>query len=214
MTAFGVPPLILLDYFGVLVFAATGALAAARNRYDIITFAFFAGVTGIGGGTLRDLLIGAPVFWTRDSGYLGVCLAAAGVVWLVGPRPRLFGALLWLDAVGLVVYAIIGAAKASVWGASPLVCIAMGAITATVGGIIRDVLAGEPSVLLRRELTITPSLAAATLYVTLAAFVPAWGAAAIGATVGFGLRAGALLYGWSLPAFRAREGGDAGGTQR
>jgi uncharacterized membrane protein YeiH len=195
------PPPIVLDYLGVLVFAATGALAAARKGYDIVTFAFFAAVTGIGGGTLRDLLIGAPVFWIRDGGYIVACLGAAAAVWLVGPRPRLFGALLWLDALGLVAYAIVGAAKADAWGVPALVCVAMGAITATVGGVIRDVLAGEPSVLLRREITITAALAAAAIYIALSPFVPGWGAAAIGFTVGFGLRAGALLYGWSLPAF-------------
>ena len=103
----------LLDYAAVLVFAATGALAAARNGYDLVTFVFFAAVTGIGGGTLRDLLIGAPVFWVRDGGYVLVCVAAAVAVWVVGPRPRLFGALLWLDALGLAGYGVVGAAKAS-----------------------------------------------------------------------------------------------------
>ena len=202
------PPLILLDYLGVLVFAATGALAAARRRYDLVTFAFFAAVTGIGGGTLRDLLIGAPVFWIRDSGYFLVCVAAALAVWFVGPRPRLFGALLWLDALGLAAYGIVGAAKAAAFGAPPVVCVVMGALTATFGGIIRDVLAGEPSVLLRREISITAALAAAGLFVALRYFdVPHWGAAAIGFTVGFGLRAGALRYGWSLPAFPAHRAG-------
>lgn len=198
------PPLIVLDYLGVLVFAATGALAAARKGHDLIAFAFFATVTGIGGGSIRDLLIGAPVFWVQDSRYFAVCLAAAGAVWLVGPRPRLFGALLWFDAVGLVAYAIVGAAKAGLWGASPLVCVAMGAITATVGGIIRDVLANEPSVLLRREIAITPAIAAASLFVLLGELgAPSWVATLAGVSVGFGLRGGALLWGWSLPAFRS-----------
>jgi uncharacterized membrane protein YeiH len=198
--------LLLLDYFGVLVFAATGALAAARKRQDLVTFAFFAAITGIGGGTLRDLLIGAPVFWVQDAGYLAISIVAAVAVWFVGPRPRLFAWLLWLDAVGLAAYAMIGAAKAGEYGVPPLVCIAMGGITATFGGVVRDVLAGEPSILLRREITVSAGLIAASIYVGLTLLgVPAWIAAAIGFTAGFGLRAGALLWGWSLPAFRRGE---------
>ena len=80
-TAFAV-----FDYAAVAVFAATGALAAARQRHDIVTFGFFAAITGVGGGTLRDLLIDAPVFWISSPGYLIVCLAAAVTVWLVGER--------------------------------------------------------------------------------------------------------------------------------
>ncbi|MGI4880837.1 MAG: trimeric intracellular cation channel family protein, partial [Janthinobacterium lividum] len=80
----GVRPLVAaLDYAGVAVFAVSGALAAARAKRTIVTFAFFAAVTGIGGGTLRDLLIGAPVFWVYRSDYLGICLVAAALVWLL-----------------------------------------------------------------------------------------------------------------------------------
>ena len=93
-----------LDYAGVAVFAATGALAAARRRHDIVTFAFFAAVTGVGGGTLRDLLIGAPVFWVQAWGYLAVCLLVAVAVWLAGARTWRMTALLWLDAVGMAIH--------------------------------------------------------------------------------------------------------------
>ena len=198
-------PLILLDYLGVSIFAATGALAAARKHHDLITFIFFAAVTGIGGGTLRDLLIGAPVFWVRDSGYFAASIVAAGAVWVLGSRTWLFAALLWLDAVGLAAYAVIGAAKAAFWGVPPLVCIVMGALTATFGGVLRDVLAGEPSVLLRREITVSAALLAAGLFVALAWIgVHGWIAAAAGFVAGFALRAGALRYGWSLPGFRGQ----------
>jgi uncharacterized membrane protein YeiH len=201
-------PLYLLDYAGVLVFGATGALAAARGGHDLVTFAFFAAITGIGGGTLRDLLIGAPVFWVKDAGYVVVALLAAGAVWMVGPRPRLFGALLWLDALGLAAYAIVGAAKAANHGVPPVVCVLMGALTATFGGVLRDGLAGEPSVLLRREITISAALAAAGVFVGLRWLgLEPWVAATAGFAGGFGLRAGALLWGWSLPAFRDRRGG-------
>ncbi|HEX8232362.1 MAG TPA: trimeric intracellular cation channel family protein [Caulobacteraceae bacterium] len=203
----------LLDYAGVLVFGATGALAAARRGHDLVTFAFFAAMTGLGGGTLRDLLIGAPVFWVGDAGYIAVTALAALAIWVLGPRPRLFGALLWLDAVGLAAYAVIGAAKAAAFGLSPLVCVLMGAITATFGGVLRDVLAGEPSVLLRREITVTAALAASGVFLAAGwAGLAPWAAAATGAVCGFALRAGALLWGWSLPAFRDRRGGGGSGA--
>lgn len=192
----------LLDFAGVAVFAATGALAAAREKHDLVTFAFFAAITGVGGGTLRDLLIGAPVFWVQDWRYIAVCMIAAVGFWILGARTWRFRALLWLDAVGLAAYGVMGAAKAATYGVSPLICIVMGTVTACFGGIVRDVLAGQPSILLRRELNITAALLSAALFVVLKALsVPTWPAVAVAVALGFALRAGALLWGWSLPAF-------------
>jgi len=203
------PLLIGLDYAGVAVFAATGALAAARKKHDLVTFAFFAAVTGIGGGTLRDLLIGAPVFWVMDAGYVAVCIVAACMVWIVGAREWRLGALLWLDAVGLAAYGVIGAAKAASLGVPPLVCIVMGALTACFGGVVRDVLAGEPSILLRREITVSAALLAATVFVLLRwAGVDALPSATAGFVAGFALRGGALLWGWSLPGFQGVAPGE------
>lgn len=191
-----------LDFAGVAVFAATGALAAAREKHDLVTFAFFAAITGVGGGTLRDLLIGAPVFWVQDWRYVAVCLGAALAIWLLGPRPWRFGALLWLDAFGLAAYGVLGAAKAEAAGAAPLICIVMGALTACFGGVVRDLLAGQPSILLRREITVSAALLAATLFVVLRAVgLDAWTSAVPAALAGFALRAGALRWGWSLPGF-------------
>src|ERR1700754_482797 len=96
--------LTVLDYGAVAVFGATGALAAARQKHDIITFAFFAAVTGVGGGTLRDLLIGAAVFWVARPGYILACLAAAALVWVFGPGQARMRVLLWLDALGMAAY--------------------------------------------------------------------------------------------------------------
>jgi uncharacterized membrane protein YeiH len=144
--------LVLLDYFGIAVFAISGALVAAERRLDFVTFIFFAVVTGVGGGTLRDLLIGAPVFWVRTNGTLLICIAAALLVW-IGSRRRFAGrALLWFDAAGMAAYATYGAAKALGFGVAPVPAFVMGVLTACAGGIIRDVLAGEPSVLMQREL--------------------------------------------------------------
>lgn len=203
---FSALPFAYLDYAGVAVFAVTGALAAARQQHDIVTFCFFAAVTGIGGGTLRDLLIGAPVFWVHDPGYPAVCVAAAGAVWAVGERPWRLPLLLWLDAVGLAAYSVIGAAKAAQWGVPPLVAVVMGLISASFGGIVRDVLAQEPSVLLRREIYMTAALAGAGAFVVLRLLGLDEGVAAgLGVGSAFFLRAGALRFGWALPGFHRRD---------
>jgi uncharacterized membrane protein YeiH len=197
------PLLVVLDLFGIAVFAASGALAAARQRQTLVTFAFFALVTGTGGGTVRDLLIGAPVFWVNDWRFPATCLATALAVWITPARfwnPR---ALDWFDAVGLAVYAVFGAWKSLSLGIGPVPAMMMGVITACVGGIIRDVLAGEPSILLRPEIYVTAAALAATLSVGLMLLgVPVIGAAVIGALAGFGLRALAILRGLSIPAYR------------
>lgn len=196
----------LLDLTGVAVFAATGALAAARRKHDVVTFAFFATAAGVGGGTLRDLLLGLPVFWVKDGAYLLVCLAVAALVFLAdagsAARERL---LLWADAVGLSAYAVLGAAKAGAAGAGPLVSVAMGVLTASAGGILRDVLAGEPSIILRREIYVSAAVAGAALLVILAAAgVSTLWAGVIAFAVAFVIRAGAIRFGWTLPGHRGR----------
>ncbi|MGN6515973.1 MAG: trimeric intracellular cation channel family protein [Rhizomicrobium sp.] len=200
-------PLQALDYVGVAVFAITGALAAARRRHDIITFVVFSIITGMGGGTLRDLLIGAPVFWIHSGAYLLVCIGAAIAVWTVGERPWRYAALNWLDAVGLAAYATIGAAKAIGYGVAPGVAVAMGVMTATFGGILRDIFAGEPSVLLRREIYVTAALLSASIYVSLRWIgADPWISTAAAFASGFTLRAGAIAFQWTLPGFEARDG--------
>ncbi len=203
--------LAVLDYAAVAVFGATGALAAARRGHDIVTFGFFAAVTGVGGGTLRDLLIDAPVFWVARPEYVAVCLAAAVGVWMFGWGGGRFRLLLWLDAVGTAAYAVVGALKAVSLGVPPFAALVMGVLTATFGGVIRDVLAEEPSALLRRELTITPALLGSGLFVGLhvlgVAILPAGIA---GFLVAFLVRAGAILFGWQMPGFPGRSAPDKG----
>lgn len=198
--------LTVLDYAAVAVFGASGALAAARRKHDIITFTFFAAVTGVGGGTLRDLLIDAPVFWVARPEYLGVCVAGAVAIWIFGwgqGRERL---LLWLDALGMAAYTVVGALKAVSLGLPPGSAIVMGVLTSTFGGIIRDVLAEEPSVLLRRELYVTPALLGSAVFVGLDALgVQLTLAGAMGFIAAFTVRAGAILFGWQMPAFPGRS---------
>ena len=122
--------LVLLDYFGIAVFAISGALLAAEKRQTLVTFIFFAVVTGVGGGTLRDLLIGAPVFWVHANATLLICISAALIVWLLSRRWFAGQALLWFDAAGLAAYATYGAAKALAYGVAPVPAFAMGVMTA------------------------------------------------------------------------------------
>jgi uncharacterized membrane protein YeiH len=195
-----------LDYAAVAVFGATGALAAARRKHDIITFGFFAAITGVGGGTLRDLLIDAPVFWIQRPGYIVVCLAAAAAVWLLGKRGWRFRALLWLDALGMAAYAVVGTAKALSLGVHPFTAVMMGVLTTAFGGILRDVLAEEPNLLLRREIYITAALLGAAVFAVLTLLgVAFWPAGVAGFCAAFGLRACALKLGWSLPGFAGGE---------
>ena len=195
--------LVLLDYFGIAVFAISGALVAAERRLDFVTFVFFAVVTGVGGGTIRDLLIGAPVFWVHANGTLLICIAAALLVW-IGSRRRFAGrALLWFDAAGMAAYAAYGAAKALGYGVAPVPAFVMGVLTACAGGIIRDVLADEASVLMRRELYVTAAALSAGVFVALTLVrIAMWPAAAIAIACGFALRGGAIARGWSLPPYR------------
>lgn len=200
------PLLSWLDMAGVAVFAVSGALAAARARQTIVTFAFFAAVTGIGGGTLRDLLIGAPVFWVGRSDYLAVCLVAAVAVWMLRADRWRLNALLWFDAVGMAAYAVIGAAKAETMGVPPLAAVVMGVLTASFGGIIRDVLAGVPSNLMRREIYVSAAALGAASYIGLVGLgVDRLPAGMIGAAAGFTLRALAIAKGFALPSYGAKR---------
>ena len=193
----------LLDYFGIAVFAVSGALLAAEKKQTLVTFIFFAVVTGVGGGTLRDLLMGAPVFWVRGNGLLLICIGAALAVWFTSRRWFAGQALLWFDAAGIAAYGTYGAAKALAYGVAPVPAFGMGVLTACAGGIIRDVLAGEPSILMRPELYVTAAALSAGLLVGFSLFGFTGPAAVlIAALAGFALRGAAITRGWSLPAYK------------
>jgi uncharacterized membrane protein YeiH len=198
-----------LDLLGTAVFAVTGALVASRKQMDIIGFMLLAIVTGVGGGSLRDTMLGElPVFWVENPAYLGICVAVAALVFFLAHIPESrYRALLWLDAAGLAVFCVVGAEKALDAGAGPLIAVAMGVATATLGGVIRDVLGGEVPLILRKEIYVTAALAGAIAFVGLAALGLDGPLAMIaGFAVCFAIRALALHYHWSLPVYRARPG--------
>lgn len=199
-----------LDLLGVAVFAATGALVASRKQMDLIGFGLMASATGIGGGTLRDLLLGRPVFWVADGRYLAVCLGIAGLVYFTAHIvQRRFVVLLWADAVGIAAYAVMGAELGLRAGAAAPVAVVLGVMTATFGGLIRDVLCQETPLILRREVYATAVAAGAGTYVLLLALSAGKPVAAIaGFAIGLAVRAGGIALGWSLPTYRQRPGRD------
>jgi uncharacterized membrane protein YeiH len=199
----------ILDLAGVAVFAVTGALVASRKQMDIVGFALLATVTGIGGGTLRDLVLGVtPVFWVQQPVYVAVCIAVAVIVFFTAHIPESrFRLLLWLDALGLSFFCVVGADKALTAGASAFIAIVMGVITATFGGVVRDVLGGEIPVILRKEIYATAAFAGAAAFVGgMLAGIPAVIAALGGFAICLAIRGAALQRGWSLPVYRARPG--------
>lgn len=200
-----------LDWLGVIVFAITGALVASRKQMDLVGFALLGTVTGIGGGTLRDILLGQPVFWVHTPAYLIVCVLVSIVVFFTAHIPQSrYRLLLWFDALGLALFAVSGAERALVAGAGAVVAVAMGVITATFGGILRDVLGAQTPVVLSREIYVTAALLGALVFVALSGLgFPREAALATGFAAGFALRGLALHRGWSLPRYRPREGRDA-----
>jgi uncharacterized membrane protein YeiH len=199
--------ILILDWFGICVFAVTGALVASRKEMDIVGFALLGSVTGIGGGTVRDVLLGVePVFWVRQPAYLVTCVAVSSVMFFLAhipqSRERL---LLWFDAAGLALFSVTGTVSALTAGAGPVIAVAMGVATATFGGIIRDILGGESPVILKQQIYITAALLGAAVFVVLHWLgLPADPSAGLAFLSAFSLRAAALHWNLSLPRYRAR----------
>ncbi len=193
-----------LDPVGIAIGALSGALLAARMNQTFVTMSFFAVVTGVGGGSVRDLLIGAPVFWIHDGLTAPVCLSVALLVWFTPARVWREGTRVieWADAAGLGAYAVLGTAKALAVGVAPVPAALMGVITGCVGGVIRDVIAGRPSIIMRPELYVTPA-ALASAFCALGhqlglANALVW---PVSALAGFGLRGAAIHWRLGLPAY-------------
>lgn len=197
-----------LTWAAVAVLAVAGALSASRKQLDPVGFMLIACLCAFGGGTLRDLILGLPVFWLRQPGMVALAAGLAIVVFFAAHLvERRFVALLWADAVGLGLFAVLGAEKALGVGAAPWVAVLMGTITATAGGMLRDIVCAETPLVLRREVYVT----AAALGAAGAVLLQEAGAGRVaglscGIAIGFGVRAAAIARGWSLPSYRARPG--------
>ena len=194
----------LADLVAVGVFAISGALAAAEQKLDILGFILFGTVTGIGGGTARDLLLDAgQVFWIADTRYLWVCILTSVATWFLAPLfYSLHRLLLWADAIGLALFSVLGTSKGIEYGASPLVAVVLGVMTATFGSLIRDTLLNREPVLLEPEIYVTAAFAGACAYQLLVSVdaAPAF-AAPIAIALAFLLRAAAILFSLKLPKY-------------
>lgn len=201
-------PIALLDLASVAVFAASGALAASRQQLDVFGFLFIACLTSVGGGTLRDLMLGRdPVFWVSAPHILLLACTVAIVIFFTAHllESRL-KALTWLDACALPIAVSAGVGAAAQSGAGPVIVVTMGVVTGCFGGLMRDVVCNEvPLILKKSELYATATFAGALAgVIVLKLDLPLTTALVAAASVTFLLRAGSLLFGWSLPAYKAR----------
>ena len=197
----------LVHFFDVLaavVFAVSGALVASRKGLDVMGFMWLAVITGVGGGTVRDLILEVPVFWVQNPVYISACLLTAVATHFVSPLVESrFRTLLWFDAFGLALVTVAGTVKALDVGAPVLVAIAMGVVTGSLGGILRDTLGHMPSVILSHEIYVTASVLGACAYTALNAVgLERPTAMMAGFIVTFGVRGLAIKFDWSLPVFR------------
>lgn len=197
--------LFLAGLLGCAVFAISGALAAAAKRQDIMSFILLGVVTGIGGGTVRDLILNKPqVFWLADPLYLQVCVGAAiATWWLARYIHATHTALVWMDAAGLALFSAAAAHSTLAWSQDWLVVMAMAMITGSFGGIIRDVMLDQMPVILEPEIYVSASLLGALAFL-LANHAGASEHLAIGLGIGaaFGLRGAAIIWDLRLPKFR------------
>jgi uncharacterized membrane protein YeiH len=202
-------PTAILDLISVFIFALTGGLVASRAQLDVVGFLFLACLTGVGGGTVRDLVLGRdPVFWVGNPEYIGVACVAAILAFLMAHRiESRYQAILWLDAIALSVAAAAGVSIARQAGASEPIVLIMGVATGTFGGLMRDVVANEiPMVLRQGELYVSACFAGALLSVLLLGLFPAWETLSLlaASVATFVLRAGSIPFGWRLPIYRPR----------
>ena len=197
-----------LDLVGVFVFAISGALLAVRKGFEIVGVTSLALVTALGGGTIRDLLLGdTPPVAFSNVWYLVVALTAAAVVFFLHSAidRRVNRAVLIFDAAGLGLVCVTGSLKAAVFGTSAVGAVLIGVISAAGGGIIRDVLANEPPSIFHRDsrlYAIPAALGAAIVVTTWRNDLYSGGVAAAVAAGVFAIRLGALRFGWRAPTPR------------
>jgi uncharacterized membrane protein YeiH len=193
---------VVLDLTGIFVFALSGALLGVRVRFDIVGIMVLAVITGIGGGIIRDVLIGdVPPASFRDWRYFLVPAVAALIVFRFHPGLRRIERFInTFDAAGLGLFCATGASKALFFGLDPVPSVLMGVVSGVGGGVLRDVLAGRSPVVLREDLYVVPAVVGATLVVIAyqAGWFPAWIPLAA-AGVCFGLRVLAIRFHWRAP---------------
>jgi uncharacterized membrane protein YeiH len=199
--------LLVLDLIGVAVFAISGALEAARRQMDPIGFIIVGTATGIGGGTLRDLVLGRPVFWVQDQTFLiTTVLVSVSVFWWAKALRSRFALLVWMDALGMAMFAVAGTQKAVSLGAPGFVAALMGVMTASFGGLMRDVLCGEKPLIFHKEIYATAALVGAVAFLGLRETALSQEVQTVLAFLAALLvRAAAIRWGWSLPRYKEAD---------
>jgi uncharacterized membrane protein YeiH len=155
-----------MNYLGDIVFAVSGALTAGRHKMDIVGYVLIGTITGIGGGTLRDLLLGRKVWWISNPDELILCVVASVIAFFfISFAKNNNRSIVWLDAVGLGAFAVVGCHVGLICGAPFVVAVFMGMVTATGGGVIRDVLTNtKPMILSAGQLYATAALGGSFVY--------------------------------------------------
>ncbi|MGB6319715.1 MAG: trimeric intracellular cation channel family protein [Litorimonas sp.] len=193
----------LLDRIGVLVFAVSGGIVAVRAKMDPLGVLVLSFLPALGGGTLRDLILDVPVFWLTDGTALLMVLVGAVLAWLFTSRLEGFKPIRWADAVGLALFAVAGAAKATDLGHSVTIAVIMGGVTASAGGLLRDIVANREPLLLKQDIYATAALLGGLGYaLSHRAGLSFEASTAIGFGLALALRGCAIRYGWSLPTAR------------
>ena len=192
--------ILAIMYFGDTVFAVSGALTAARYRMDVLGFVLIGTITGIGGGTIRDLLLGRTVWWTQDPTELILCVVASLITFFfikndISNRKG----MVWSDALGLSAFGVVGCHVALAFGSSPIIAVFMGMVTATGGGVIRDVLTNTQPMIVSGQPYATAALLGSLSYAALRYLaVPEIAAEAIACSAAFSLRACAIIFDISM----------------
>lgn len=152
------------DHIGVFVFALSGGVAASRKQMDLFGILVVSMLPAIGGGTLRDIILDQPVFWLENPASIIVAIAAGFVVYFFFSFVEQLRMLVWLDALGLALFAAIGAQKTDALEYGPVIVIMMGTITASFGGLIRDIVCNEVPLILRKDIYATAALFGSSVY--------------------------------------------------
>ncbi|OBT07328.1 hypothetical protein A9264_07760 [Vibrio sp. UCD-FRSSP16_10] len=196
--------LYFIDLFGTAIFAVSGVLLAGRLRMDPFGVMVLAAVTAIGGGTIRDMMLGAPVFWIGNTSYIWVIIITSLLTMLIVRRPKRIAWYLLpvCDAIGLAAFVGIGVEKALSYQDSYMIAVMMGVLTGCGGGILRDILAREIPMVLRSEVYATACIAGGCTHTGLMQLgVPNTHAMLGGITVTLVIRLAAIRWHLSLPTF-------------
>lgn len=157
--------ILLIDILGTIAFAISGVLAAMNKRLDPFGILIIAFVTAVGGGTLRDILIEAPIAWMRNLTYVYVIFVTTVLAVIFRKRLNHIRRSLFLfDTIGIALYTIVGVEKGIVAGFSPVICVALGTMTACFGGVIRDILCNEIPIIFRKEIYATACILGGSAY--------------------------------------------------